>query len=392
MKKTIIIIVGLVVLLFVILMLLPGNKKPRALDWNPTYGLSDKRPMGLYVFNQEINKAFKDKKLRKIKGSPKDFLTNMIYGEQKAPETFIYISDHLSWDDATCQEVLKAVEEGMNGFISCNYFSAGWVEILPLTGGYVSPDKNFARLKIDSTLFSIGTNVQLEHFSRSAKPDGMQVNVLGNILTKADTIKPNFVEVKHGKGTLLLHFAPAVFTNYYLVKSNAQRYTESVLSKIPGNDVVWFTNEKAEGGISSAPLSFIMSKEALRNAFLMILAGVLLFIIFNAKRKQRIVEIIAPERNSTVDFVKTIGNLYYQEVSSGELMKLRLGFLKEKLWSEFNLSLELKDEELIERISNKTGSQVEDVKELVNILRMKYPTASKEELMKLDNLIHKIFY
>ena len=392
MKRNVLIIMIGVTVLFVVLFLLPSQKKPRELDWTPSYGINEKNPMGLYVFNKELNKLFKNKKIRKVNGSPTDFLNKMIYGEQNAPDAFISISDHVSWDDATSREMLNAIHEGMNGFISCHYFSAGWLEILPLSGGYVSPDKDFATLSVDSTKFKINSNIQLEHFARSAKPDGMSYVRLGDIETKIDKIKPNFIEISYGKGKLLLHFAPAVFTNYYLVKSNAQSYAEAVMSKVPGKDIVWFTNETEQEGISSAPLSFILSKEALRNAFFMILAGVLLFIIFNAKRKQRIVAIIPPVKNTSVDFVKTIGNLYFQEVDSGELMKMRLTFLKEKLWSEYNISLEVKDQELIDRISSKTGKSPDLVSELVAVLRQKYPTASKEELTKLDILIHKIFY
>ena len=51
----------------------------------------------------------------------------------------------------------------------------------------------------------------------------------------------------------------------------------------------------------------------IRIGFSVCLCYVLLFIIFHAKRKQRIVPVIEPLQNSSAEFVKTIGNLYLQE-------------------------------------------------------------------------------
>lgn len=52
---------------------------------------------------------------------------------------------------------------------------------------------------------------------------------------------PIFIKVFYGEGTILLHCSPAVFSNYYLLKSDIKPYTESVLSMLPGkkNSVVY---------------------------------------------------------------------------------------------------------------------------------------------------------
>ncbi|MBK8841404.1 MAG: hypothetical protein IPO33_00410 [Saprospiraceae bacterium] len=153
----------------------------------------------------------------------------------------------------------------------------------------------------------------MQHFTRYLKLEKDTFDVLGTIECKIDNENSNFIRVKLGKGLLILHSSPAVFTNYYLLKSGSDKYVEQVLSQLPGKDIVWVTNEKESGSISNAPLSFILSQEALRNAFYLILVGAALFFIFNAKRKQRIVPVIPPVEKYHCRIYKN----YWQFVFSG---------------------------------------------------------------------------
>ena len=57
---------------------------------------------------------------------------------------------------------------------------------------------------------------------------------------------------------------------------------------------------------------------------LIALLSIILFIFFNAKRRQRIIPIIEPLVNSTVDFTKTIGNLYFQQNNNADLINKKI--------------------------------------------------------------------
>ena len=59
----------------------------------------------------------------------------------------------------------------------------------------------------------------------------------------------------------------------------------------------------------------ILQSQALKWAFYMTLISLILFVIFRGKRTQRIIPVIDPLKNATLDFTKTIGDLYYQPVS-----------------------------------------------------------------------------
>ncbi len=58
--------------------------------------------------------------------------------------------------------------------------------------------------------------------------------------------------------------------------------------------------------------SYILGNDSLRLAFWLLLLLFLLIYLFESKRRQRQVPVITPLRNTSLDFVRTIGRLYYQ--------------------------------------------------------------------------------
>lgn len=379
------------ILLMIILVALPRTKKRTELDWTPGYGINDKRPLGLYVFNKEAGGLFKDKKITRIKGSPYQYFFKLMGGEVDIPNTFVYIGDYPFWESESSNKLLNAVKAGMNGFISTNNLPLEWQEALELNMEQVTTSSEI-EVSCGSGRFYPHTPEFNYHFNQAFDKDSLSCTVAGEITGSHNKKYANFLEVRYGKGTLLIHTNPCIFSNYYLLKGNTQDYAACILSRLPGKNVIWFTGQN-DGGISNAPLSFILSKEALRNAFYFILIGVVLFILFNAKRKQRIIPVKVPVRNTTVDFVRTVGNLYYQEVDIPEILRMRLVFLREKLWTEYQISQDHKEEEAVERLSNKTGKPAELAGDLFRLMKEIEAgrAVDKNDLIKLDQLIHQLF-
>lgn len=396
MKKSLIIIFISVATLIVVLMLLPGKKAKKILDWTPSYGLSEKKPLDLYVFNNEINKLFEDRKITRVNAAPLEYLTGLSNEKDKVnPTSFIYINDQIIWEDRSIDELLNAVQGGFNGFISTGFLPHHMLEILGLSPFYTSPATDTVSLMLGNKNYSILSRKDLSHFNSLVEFTNKDFSVLGTLKTKKDGLKPNFIKVKYGEGTLLIHLCPYVFSNYYLLRSGSKKYVEDILSEVPGKNIVWFTNEQIESNISKSPLSFILSQEALRNSFYLILAGILLFILFNAKRKQRIVPIIPPITNTSVEFAKTVGNLYFQEGSPETLLSMRITYLRDKIWTEYKINPDLPDEEFVHALSAKTAKDKNLINELVSIMRSvkdRNVQDPKIALDVLDNLIHQIFY
>lgn len=368
-----------------------SSRKPSELDWYPYYDTNNKKPLGLYVLNKEANNLFLGKSITRVNGTPGSYFDRLIEKNEYAANTFIFIGDEMPWEEEEIQNLLSAVDAGMNGFISLNTFPDKLLDVLEVK---IKGNKEWkaVQLSVDG-----GNNANIRpeesnHFDTYFDANFRSFdNPYKTILGRNGRL-PNFIKVFYGDGTLLLHCSPAAFSNYYLLKTGIKPYTESVLSKLPGKEVIWLTGRQ-QSNISNSPLSFVLANPPLRYALYMIIGGVLLFILFNAKRRQRIIPIKISNRNTSVEFVRTIGNLYYQKIGISDLLKMRLGFLKERLKTDYQLSVDQSDAELIERLSNKTGKPVDMVADFVDIIREVEagPADSKKMLTLFEQYIYKIF-
>src|SRR5690606_38867891 len=132
---------------------------------------------------------------------------------------------------------------------------------------------------------------------------------------------------------------------------------------------VWFTDAEETAKQSASPMRFILSQPALRYAWWLFLAGLLLFVIFQAKRKQRIVPVVERPKNKSVEFVKSIGNLYLQECQIIDMMAKKEQYFQYRIRTELLLDNHVLDEHFEEKLSLKTGKSREHIREAVQYLR-----------------------
>lgn len=337
-SKLKLIILGLVVLLGVVIYL--DYNKPKLIDWNETYDLKDKIPFGMYVFNKEAPKLFKGDTIKKINKTLYEFLRpqynfDSLVEDYKVKGTVLTINESFPIDDESCDELLIFVSRGNNAFISSKNLSTKLMDSLKID---IKEDFDMAN-KTDIWLAnkSFGVEKQELDLGLSAtsfsKIDTLNTTVLGYQGTE-NKKKINYIKVKFYDGFFYLHLQPAVFTNYNLLKNKKYNYTQNVLSYIPKSTIFWLSKLQNGENISNSKLRFIFSQPALKWAWLLFLFGMLLFMIFNAKRKQRIVPILAPLPNTSVDFTKTIANLYYQERDYQNIINKKIVFFLEKIRNE----------------------------------------------------------
>ena len=115
--------------------------------------------------------------------------------------------------------------------------------------------------------------------------------------------------------------------------------------------------------------------------------------VFNAKRRQRIIPIVKPLENTTVGFVKTISNLYYETQDHKNLIDKKITYFLEKIRSDYNLDTTNLNDEFITKLSQKSGKNKESVKKTINFinwLRTKNEFF-EENLLKLNTHIEKFY-
>ena len=138
-------------------------------------------------------------------------------------------------------------------------------------------------------------------------------------------------------------------------------------------------------------MRFILTTEPLRWAYYITLVALLVFMVFEMKRKQRIIPIIKPLANTTLDFVHTIGNLYYQRAEHKNIAEKRIHYFADQLRSRYWLTHIVFDENFVHTLTQKSGKPEEEVRALVNIIAyiQKNNTILADILIEFDERLEK---
>ena len=120
------------------------------------------------------------------------------------------------------------------------------------------------------------------------------------------------------------------------------------------------------------------------------IVGLLLFIIFKAKREQRIIPIIKPLENSSVEFAKTVGSLYHQHRDYNNLNDKKITYFLTYIRNRYYVNTTVLDEKLITQLSAKAGKSKEETKILIEfILSLKNkPTHTEQDSLTLAQKIN----
>lgn len=406
MDKTIKIYIAVLVFILA-LILIADRDQPKPIDWRPTYSVNDKIPFGLFVFDKEINGLFKNRKIERISAvTPYEFLDSKyeedtLVEDYKIKGTFLSISEFNTIDDQSAKEILYFVSHGNNAFLSMKTFPKPLLDSLKFDfysdAQYVVNEINtfwLANKKLDPKKYHLDGGMGDYNFSKIDTLNTIVLGYQGHTNKQRPKLQDvNFIKVPYKNGFFYLHTQPAAFTNFHLLKGNDYQYAQSVLSYIPKGDIFWYTKEPKDESISDSPLRYILSQPALKWAWYFFLIGMLIFIIFNAKRKQRIVPILKPLPNSTIDFTKTIGNLYFQEGDHKNIIDKKIIYFLEKIRIDYLIDTSKLDDTFIKKLELKTGKSEADIQELVFLInehRNSYHGSLEEDLIRINNVIEKI--
>lgn len=383
MNKTFKIYALIFIIIMVILALLEVNKK-EVVDWRKNFDVNEKSPFGLFVFNQEVKDLFKNN-LKKIDVTAYDY-----YNEnQKKPHNILVIESEI--DTESWNKILDEVSKGSDAMLIIAKMPK---EISDSIGFYDSQisfeDKNVLKLtdkKYQNDFIKLDKFPSGRGFSY-IKPG---VEVLGKTVEEDNSDQANFIKAKLGKGNIYVHCEPLFLTNYYLLKSGNTQYTQDVFSYLKDRETLWFVEANTKE--SRFFMRFILGNPALKYAWWLLLSGLVLFIFFNAKRKQRIVPIIEPLKNTSLDFVKSIGNLYLQEGDFHDMMAKKAQYFLNKVRLDLLIDTQNSDDEFAKKLQLKTGKNIEIINESVSLIKKAqdpYASVMKEDLIRMNKLLDDI--
>ena len=399
MKKSLPILIIIIVLIVTVALSI-GIKPTKTVDWEESFDEKSNKPYGVSIFYKELPNLFKDQKIRTVFHQPASYLSANSengYGDHVAEGSFIIIGNSDYLEDDSVDELLNFVDSGNTLFISDYYFSQKIHDTLQIDIDYILNEKDsisYQSLKYSNIHnIAIDKNTGDNYFSSF---DSINYKVLG--YSKIDYNRVNFIQVPFGKGNIFLHLEPKVFTNYNLLKDERYKYVEGIISYLPVNNLYFDSYTKIQTGYNGdvekeSNLKWFLEQLSFKWAWYTAIVFGILFMIFNAKRRQRAIKIIKPLQNTTVAFVKTVSNLYFETQDHKNLIDKKITYFLEKIRTDYNLDSSVLNEEFIEKLALKTGKKKEDIKKLIdfiNWLRSKNEFF-EENLVKLNRHIEAFY-
>ena len=390
-KKTKIYAVLFVLLIFGYIYLESTKKQP--VNWFPSYVAKHKIPLGTYVLNKELTTMFPSNSIETVEIPPYVYLQ-----DSTRTGTYFFVDEALNFGDAEFLRLLKFVARGNDVFIS--------------THGMNIDTLNFETERLVSK--NLDEKVFFKQLNKAFKGKEYTYDrpFINQVFTKIDTINTtvlgitgyvnsneerteegvNFVKHAYGKGSFYLHTFPEVFTNYNILKPAYEQHTANVLSYLnTDKPILWDSYYKTgKSGISS-PMHYLLSSKYLKWSYYMALIGVLFFVIFEGKRKQRSIKVLTPLKNQTLAFTRTIANMYYEHQDHKNLAEFKISYLLEFIRTKLHIPTTTIDDTFYKFVALRSGNTFEEVEKLFKFCDEIHLNnqISMDELIKLNKMIEK---
>ena len=363
--------------------------EPKGIDWSLSFSKDDKIPYGSYILYQLLPELFPKEEIQ-VSQYP---AYNILKEEEYSNSIYIFINNTFAPDELDTKELLDFVNEGNNVFIAANFIRGKLADTLNVQTSlyYIGNDSvkiNFSNLELKNDQPYTFKNSPLDYYYSNF--DTLKSVELGFNAGN----KTNFLKIKFGKGYFYLNAVPIAFTNYNILDSLNSNYLFKALSYLPlGNKIFWDEYYKNNKAAIRTPLRFILSAQPLKWAYYILIFSIITYIIFEGKRKQRIIPEIKPLQNTSLEFAGIIGKLYYQQKNHKNIAEKKINYLIDQIRSRYSVRLDEADEETLEKISRKSGIELKEIKSIfkyINYISIR-PQIKEKELKHINSLIESFY-
>ena len=380
--KSKITIVVIFIVTIAIFFILPWEESQEVI-WRKTFINTDKNPNGAYIVYSFLDDIFDGK----VRSTRQTVYSNL---ENNKDDNYAYLFVNVDFEisEADSDYLIDFLSRGNNVFISAEMFRNDFLE--EQLGISVVSNRNF-----NDSVFVMADYPEKEYYYTTVydyfDADSCKFpykvladNRLGGIM---------FLKVKFNDGYLYLHSNPLVFANQNLLNIEKYDFAFRCLSYLPrNNNVIWDEFQKQGLPGDTSRFRVILASLPLRIALYLALISGLLYILFASKRVQRIIPEMKPPVNSSVEFLETLGNLYYRKRDYLTIARKRQAYFLDFIRKNYYLSTENIDDEFIMRLHEKSGVDLEIIKELFSGYRYLVETESNADSFTKYNKTLENFY
>lgn len=368
--------------------------KPKKVNWFPSYATHHKIPFGSYVFTEQIKRLADT--VVEIDRPPFEYLkNNTISG------TYLFYNTNVAFGEAELKSLLEWTAKGNTLVVASGNFEQKLKDTLNLEMATIYTFDNFdSKFELqlvnpifDNKKYKYDRAVSLAHFNEIDTLNTKVISVIDKIRDKTDSIsKPrvNAIKQAFGDGEIILNTFPQTFTNYFMLNNPNQNYTTGLLSYIDTSKPIYIDQHYKSGKkFYTSPMYLFLNNPNLKWAYYIVIIGVLVYIIFEGKRKQRAIPIVKPLKNQTVDFTRTIANMYYESSKHSEIAHHKIQHFLEFIRKQMYLDTSTINSEFIKNLAARSNNTIEDTERLFNYIErlQAQQTLNNIQLERLNSLI-----
>ena len=366
-----------------------------------TFSKKDKNPFGGYVFYDQVDLLFNHNVVHIEKENFETVWQNM----SDTSSLYISISKNLFLTKADEKAMLSYVESGNTLFLSSQHIDSTLLDSLGCKVVAASPFTETLEnirptsVRMDTIVYSKPGPYNYFYLPLNSYFKSYDTSIT-NVLGKNDAGNANFIEIYYGKGKFYLQCEPRAMSNYFLLQQKNYQYLQNIfvfINTVPQH-VYWDDyynkrNYKPNGKNAKSGIGLLLQYPQMAWAFWLLLLLLALYILFGGKRRQRIVDTIPPNTNTTVAFTETVGHLYLQKKDNKNIADKMIMYFQEHIRKQYFLNTSHVNDIFITTLSRKSNTPQADTEALFALILEVQQSAqiSDVQLLSLNQHIENFY-
>jgi hypothetical protein len=360
--------------------------KPTPVSWEPSLINTDKNPYGTYILFHEAASLFPGKKIS-VSRQP---AYNQLSDSTLPLYTYLIIAPGVDFSKPELDKIRTFTESGNHVLIAANSFDDAFCDSLGIRvtskfdfGSKADTIFHFCNAALDKRNFPVPS---ISHAYFDITDSTLKVT---GILEDSHNRKV-MIKIEMGGGSIILSTLPLMFSNWFMLQEGMSDIPFKALSYLPADKpMVWDEYQKQGRDENTSPIRAILANRALSWAYFLSLFGVLLILVFETRRRRSMVPIVEPLKNTSLEFIKVIGMLHYEQRNYSDIGQKKIVYFLEHIRLRYHLPTINTDKDFTIALAEKSGYDVGETQKMMNIINyVRYTKFIKaDDLIELNKFI-----
>lgn len=370
-------------------------------NWNENYDRQSKQPFGYRIAYDHLDEIFPTARIKAGKKMMAEIREYNTSNKNQGGHIILVVGKTLQFSEIELDELIQFTRNGNGLLMLADLYSENiyrHFQVMPSR-------KNMEWYGLRDTLQRQTVHLIYSGENQSYSYSGLPIQnhfKLKSSFHQDDVIGynkliqcPNVIHDSSENGLWILSCVPGTFTNHFMLQDSNRHYYESLLSHFSEypTSVSWYNyrfkseNEDSKKSSWSSLLKF----PPLRYAFLLILALLTLYAVFQSKRRQRIIQVLDKPGNASLEFVETVGLLYFNKGNHRNIADKMIHHFFEQVRNRYALNPMELHAEFILGLSRKSGQALAETQSFIDYLTYirQQSNLTEEDLRHLYHLIQK---